>query len=246
MNSTRIMKTQNKQVTRSDERMHSDLGWLNSRHSFSFWGHYDPERMGFGPLRVVNDDRVAPGGGFPSHPHSDMEIISIVFDGQLEHKDSLGNGRVIETGDIQYMSAGSGVVHSEFNPSQEKPVHFMQIWIEPNAQGLEPRYADQPIIGGTENEWKLILSPDGRDGSMAIRQDVELRSVRLTGESAISLPIQASRGLWVFVIEGAVEVGEETLSAGDSLAISGVDDLELSNSESEPAKVLVFDVPLGA
>ena len=184
-----------KQITRSNERMHTKIDWLDSNHSFSFGAHYDPERMGFGPLRVVNDDIVAPGGGFPAHPHQDMEIISIVWEGQLEHKDSMGNGRVIQTGDIQYMSAGSGVVHSEFNPSSEKPVHFMQIWIEPNAKGLEPRYADQPIIGEVDNEWKLILSPDGRGDSMAIRQDVELRSVQLNeGASVRYSPRSDGRG----------------------------------------------------
>jgi redox-sensitive bicupin YhaK (pirin superfamily) len=239
------MKAPIRQLTRSEDRMHSDLGWLNSRHSFSFGGHYDPERMGFGPLRVVNDDRVAPGGGFPSHSHKDMEIVSIVLDGQLEHKDSLGNGSVIEAGDIQYMGAGSGVVHSEFNPSKDKPVHFMQIWIEPNAQGLEPRYADQPILGGAENQWTLILSPDGREGSMAIRQDVELRTVQLTQENKISYTTAAKgRGLWLFVIDGDVEVDGEMLRAGDSLALSGLDSIDLIQAGEQPAKVMLFDLPI--
>ena len=223
--------------------MHTNIDWLNSRHSFSFGGHYDPERMGFGPLRVVNDDIVGPGGGFPSHPHSDMEIISIVLDGQLAHKDSMGNGRVIETGDIQYMSAGSGVVHSEFNPSDDKPVHFMQIWIQPNAKGLEPRYADQPIIGETENKWKLILSPDGRDGSMAIRQDVELRTVQLAENSVISYaPRSAERGLWLFVLEGEVSADGERFAKGDSLAINGLDSIDIQHQGNEPAKVMLFDL----
>jgi redox-sensitive bicupin YhaK (pirin superfamily) len=235
--------TLQKQLTRSDERMHSDLGWLNSNHSFSFGGHYDPERMGFGPLRVVNDDVVSPGGGFPSHPHRDMEIISIVLDGQLEHQDSLGNGRVIETGDIQYMSAGSGVVHSELNPSADKPVHFMQIWIEPSETGLEPRYADQPIIGSVDNEWNLILSPDGRASSMAIRQDVELRTVRLTeGQSISHTSAGEGRGLWLFVLEGQVVTEGETLSKGDTLALTGVDQLDLIQTGSAAAKVMLFDL----
>lgn len=239
------MKTQNKQITRSDERMHSKFDWLDSRHSFSFGGHYDPDRMGFGPLRVVNDDRVAPGGGFPSHPHSDMEIISIVLDGQLEHNDSLGNGRVIETGDIQYMSAGSGVVHSEFNPSQEKPVHFMQIWIQPKAKGLEPRYADQPIIGEVENEWKLILSPDGRDGSMAIRQDLELHTAELSPDKEIEYKVSGSgRGLWLFVLEGDIELDGEHLAQGDSIALSEADAISLKNFGNEKAKVMLFDLPI--
>lgn len=225
--------------------MHSDLGWLNSRHSFSFGGHHDPERMGFGPLRVVNDDIVAPGGGFPSHPHRDMEIISIVLDGQLEHKDSLGNGRVIQVGDVQYMSAGSGVVHSEFNPSKDKPAHFMQIWIEPNVKGMEPRYADQPILGEVENEWKLILSPDGREGSMAIRQDVELRTAKLTAGSEISYATERlGLGLWVFVVAGAVEIDSDVLNQGDSLALSAHKAIDLQQSGNNPAKVMLFDLPL--
>ena len=234
-----------KQITRSDERMHTDIDWLNSRHSFSFGGHYDPERMGFGPLRVVNDDIVAPGKGFGSHPHKDMEIISLVLDGQLEHKDSMGNGRVIQTGDIQYMSAGTGLVHSEFNPSPDKPVHFMQIWFEPRAKGLPPRYADQPIIGEIQNAWKLLLSPDGRDGSIEIRHDAELRSVQLTpGSSLPYATAKEGRGFWVFVIEGEVEVAGDALSQGDSSAIAGVEAIEVRCTGSVPAKLLVFDVPL--
>lgn len=234
-----------KQLTRSNERMHSQHGWLDSRHSFSFAGHYDPERMGFGPLRVVNDDIIAPGGGFPSHPHSDMEIVSLVLDGQLEHKDSMGNGSVIQAGDIQYMSAGTGVVHSEFNPSGDQPVHLMQIWIQPREKGLEPRYADQRIIGDTDNEWNLILSPDGRNGSMAIRQDAELRTVRLTeGASIDYAPQGEGRGLWIFVIEGEIDVGGETLAQGDSLALAEVEALDLKQSGTGAAKVMLFDLPI--
>lgn len=234
-----------KQLTRSDERMHSKIDWLDSRHSFSFGGHHDPERMGFGPLRVVNDDHVAPSGGFAPHPHRDMEIISIVLDGQLQHKDSLGNGRVIQTGDIQYMSAGSGVTHSEFNPSAEKPVHFMQIWIQPNAQGMEPRYADQPLVGAEDNTWSLVLSPDGRDGSIAIRQDVELRTVRLLPEAEILYaPQSVGRGLWIFVVDGAVVADRDQLETGDSLALTGVDGVRLKAGGETAAKVMVFDVPL--
>ena len=224
--------------------MHSDLGWLNSRHSFSFGGHYDPDRVGFGPLRVVNDDIVAPGKGFPSHPHRDMEIISIVLEGQLAHKDSMGNGRVIEAGDIQYMSAGSGVVHSEYNPSAEAPVHFMQIWIEPREKGLEPRYGDQPIIGAVDDEWKLILSPDGRDGSMAIRQDVELQTVSLTEGRSIARAVGEGRGLWVFVLEGEVTVAGETLAKGDSLALANFAEIDLIQQGGSSAQVMLFDLPL--
>lgn len=232
-----------KQLTRSDERMHSDLGWLNSRHSFSFGGHVDPERMGFGPLRVVNDDVVAPGKGFGTHPHRDMEIVSLVLSGQLEHKDSMGNGRVIQTGDIQYMSAGTGVEHSEFNPSSENPVHFMQIWIEPRQKGLPPRYADQPILGEKENEWKLLLSPDGRDGSIEIRQDAELYSARITPGTRLShASSKPSTGFWVFVIDGQVDVDGDRLGQGDSSAIQGPDAIQLENSGNMNAKVLLFEV----
>lgn len=234
-----------KQITRADERMNTQIDWLNSRHSFSFGGHYDPERMGFGPLRVVNDDIVAPGRGFGSHPHQNMEIISLVLDGQLEHKDSMGNGRVIQTGDIQYMSAGSGVVHSEFNPSKDHPVHFMQIWFEPHTKGLPPRYADQPILGRVPNQWKLLLSGDGREDSIEIRQDAELRSAELEGGKSLSFnPREPGRGLWLFVIQGEIEAADAVLKTGDSAALSGVDEMTVRNSGSQTAQVLLFDLPL--
>jgi len=234
-----------KQLTRSDDRMHTQIDWLNSRHSFSFGSHHDPERMGFGPLRVVNDDIVAAGGGFPSHPHRDMEIVSIVLDGKLAHKDSLGNGRVIQTGDIQYMSAGTGVVHSEFNPSQTESAHFMQIWIEPKERGLTPRYEDKPILGEQVNQWKLILSPDGAEDSIAIRQDAELRSVQLDGGQSIRYKTnREARGVWLFVLEGEVSVEGEQLRAGDTLALSELKELSLSAEGETGAKVLLFDLPL--
>ncbi len=239
------MKTITKQLTRSKERMHTKLDWLDSRHSFSFGGHHDPERMGFGPLRVVNDDVVSPKGGFSPHPHHDMEIVSIVLSGQLEHKDSLGNGRVIKAGDIQYMGAGSGVVHSEFNPSADHPVHLMQIWIEPNEKGLEPCYADRAINGDTENAWRLLLSPDGMNGSVAIRQDVRLSSARLAAGSVLDYRAETSaRGFWLFIIEGSVEAGDGLLMQGDSLALSGVEELSLRNPAAEAAQVLLFDLNL--
>ncbi|NDV61966.1 pirin family protein [Puniceicoccales bacterium CK1056] len=241
------MKThqKNKQITRSGERMRSRFEWLDSRHSFSFGGHHDPERMGFGPLRVVNDDIVAPEGGFPAHPHRDMEIVSIVLEGQLQHQDSLGNGRVIRAGDVQYMSAGAGVVHSEFNPSADEPVHFMQIWIEPKAKGLEPKYADQPLVGAEDDEWSLILSPDGRDGSIEIRQDATLRTVRLKPGSTIGHETAGTgRGLWLFVVEGTVLSDGETYAAGDTVALSGTSGISIKNTGAEPAKVLLFDLPV--
>jgi hypothetical protein len=237
--------TTTKQITRSLERMHTNIDWLDSRHSFSFAGHYDPKRMSFGPLRVVNDDKIAPNKGFPSHPHEDMEIVTLVLDGCLEHRDSMGNGRIIEPGEIQYMSAGRGVVHSEFNPSNELPVHLMQIWIQPSELGLDPRYADQPIIGVENNQWALILSGDGRDGSMEIRQNAEMRSVRLSaGHSIEYSPASPGRGLWLFVIAGRVAIDRDTLSTGDSVALTGIDHLVIDNSGDASAEVLLFDVPV--
>jgi redox-sensitive bicupin YhaK (pirin superfamily) len=239
------MKTKT-QITRSKERFHTEISWLDSRHSFSFGQHYNPEMMGFGPLRVVNDDWIAPNGGFPTHPHRDMEIVSIVLAGELAHKDSMGNGRTIKVGEIQYMSAGTGVQHSEFNPSATEPVHLMQIWIQPNAQGLEPAYADQPLVGVQDDVWSLVLSPEGRNGSMAIRQDAEMRTVKLTpGASITYVPKQEGRGLWVFVITGQVESADATLSEGDSLAVVDARELQLKNVGSEAASVLVFDLPMG-
>ena len=245
MNCKKPVMTPHKLITRSNERMHTKIDWLDSRHSFSFGDHYDPERTGYGPLRVVNDDHVAPDKGFAPHPHSNMEIISIVLEGQLAHKDNLGNERIIQTGEIQYMSAGSGIVHSEFNPSNEKSVHFMQIWIEPNAKDLEPRYADQPIISAIDNVWQLILSPDGKAGSMTIRQDVELHTAKINeGTSLAYTPRTVDQGLWLFVIDGTVETAGEKLSKGDSLAISGVDSLSLHAVASGNTKVMLFELPL--
>jgi redox-sensitive bicupin YhaK (pirin superfamily) len=239
------MKTTHSFITRADERMHTQIGWLDSRHSFSFGQHYDPKRMGFGPLRVVNDDRIAPGGGFPTHPHRDMEIVSILLAGELEHRDSLGNGRVIRPGEIQYMSAGTGVKHSEFNPSTTETTHLLQIWIEPNAKGLAPRYADQPVIGDKDNHWSLILSPDGREGSMPIRQDVELRSVQLTPAAEIvHTPAAKGRGLWLFVTEGTVAVADTVLGKGDSMEWIGEGPFALKNPSTTPAQALLFDLPV--
>lgn len=233
-----------KQITRNTERMRTQLGWLDSRHSFSFGGHYDLSRMGFGPLRVVNEDRVAPGGGFPSHPHRDMEIVSIVLEGRLEHQDSLGNGRVIVAGDIQYMSAGSGVTHSEFNPSQDQPVHFIQIWIEPHTSGLEPRYADRKLLPPQSNQWQLVLAPEAAAGAIALRQDVSLRSVRMDAGAEVAHPaVGANRKLWILVLDGTVTVAGETLSAGDSLGIEELPTGGLSFvAAMKPARVLVFDL----
>lgn len=237
------MNAQTKRITRSDERMHTQIDWLDGWHSFSFGQHYDPERVSFGALRVVNDDIIAPGGGFAPHPHRDMEIVTVVLDGQLEHKDSMGNGRIIQAGEVQYMSAGSGVTHSEFNPSADKPVHLMQIWITPDAKGYEPRYADQPLAATETNDWTLIFSPDGRDASMTIRQDAELRTAELEAGTTIDYaPRVAQRGLWLFVIDGDVGVAGETLGRADSIGLSGIESISIHSETG--AKVLLFDVPM--
>ncbi len=239
------MKTIDSTITRSEERFHTKLDWLDSWHSFSFGHHFDPERVQFGPLRVVNDDVVAPGGGFPMHPHRDMEIITLVLRGQLEHKDSMGNGRVIEPGDIQYMSAGTGVFHSEFNPSEREEVRLLQIWIQPHTQGLEPSYADRKVLGKQDNQWTLLLSGDGRDGSMTIRQDVRLSSVRLSPGKAIEYSeARGERGYWLFVINGEVELAQSKLCSGDSVELRGPESIEILNPGEQDAEVILFDLPI--
>jgi len=231
-------------LTPSSNRGHTQIDWLNSRHSFSFGEFYDPQRMGFGPLRVLNDDWIQPGAGFPPHPHRNMEIISIALEGQLEHKDSLGNGRVIQPGEIQYMSAGTGVTHSEFNPSKTDPTHFLQIWIEPTENSLPPRYEDRKLADAEPNQWRLILSGDGRDGSIAIRNPSELRSVALdAGHSIFSKSSNELEGQWLFVLSGKVSANGATLQKGDSLAIEEAD-LKIQNTGTEKAEILHFSVPL--
>ena len=231
-------------VTRSADRFSTRLDWLESYHSFSFGEHYDPNRMGFGPLRVVNDDIIAPGGGFAPHPHRNMEIVTILLEGQLQHKDSLGNGRVIESGEIQYMSAGSGVVHSEYNPSKTKPTHLLQIWIEPSQKGLPPDYEDRRLLSQVRDSWRLVLSDDGRDHSMKIRQEVELRSAVLQPGAQLDLQVSAKLpAQWIFVISGSVQVGGETLHLGDSLGTVPNADLHFKAGGEGEAEVLVFSLP---
>ena len=228
-------------IRRSEERGTANFGWLDSRHSFSFGGYYDPRHMGFGPLRVINEDRVAPGGGFPTHPHRDMEIISYVLDGALAHKDSTGTSSVIRPGDVQRMSAGTGVRHSEYNASETEPVHFLQIWIIPERQGLKPSY-EQKYFPAAEKRGKLRLvgSQDGRDGSVTIHQDVDLYATLLEPGESVSHRMTAGRGAWVQVIDGALTVNGEALRAGDGVSISGADELHL---EAQPAtEALVFDM----
>ena len=225
----------------SDARGHADHGWLKSKHSFSFADYYDPGYMGFGPLRVINEDRVAPGRGFGAHPHRDMEIISYVVDGALEHRDSMGEVSVIKPGDVQRMSAGTGVVHSEYNASKTNPVHFLQIWIMPDEQGLKPSYAQQHFdnLNGT---LRLVASNDGRDGSISIHADVNLYASKLDTDAQVNLPLTGQRGVWVQVIKGLVTVNDQPLESGDGLALAGVRDVTISAMEN--SEFLLFDMAL--
>ncbi len=230
-------------VRKAEDRGKADFGWLQSRHSFSFGEYYDPGYMGFGPLRVINDDRVAPGGGFPAHPHRDMEIISYVLDGALEHKDSLGTGSVISPGDVQRMSAGTGVRHSEYNASSKEPVHFLQIWIIPEREGVKPGY-EQKNFGAAEKRGKLrlIASHGGRDDSVAIHQDADLYATLLEAGETVSHTLNAERGAWVQVARGSIAVNGQKLEAGDGMAIEGAGDLRLEAGAS--AEVLLFDMAM--
>jgi redox-sensitive bicupin YhaK (pirin superfamily) len=229
-------------VRRAAERGTANLGWLDSRHTFSFGHYYDPDHMGFGPLRVINEDRVRPGAGFDTHGHQDMEIISYVLEGALEHKDSIGTGSVIRPGDVQVMSAGTGIRHSEFNHSKREPVHFLQIWVLPNRKGLPPRY-DQKSFPESEkrDRLRLVGSPDGRDGSIVIHQDAEIYDALLSRDHAVSHALKAGRKGWVQVVSGAVEVNGKAAGAGDGVAVE--DEAALSiTSRADGSEVLLFDL----
>jgi quercetin 2,3-dioxygenase len=230
-------------VRRAEDRGRSKLDWLDSRHTFSFGGYFDPEQMGFGPLRVINDDRVAPGGGFPIHPHRDMEIVSYVLEGALEHTDSLGTGSVIRPGDVQRMSAGTGIRHSEFNASKVKPVHFLQIWIIPEREGLEPGY-EQKTFSNPEKDGKLRLlgSREGREGSIIIHRDVDLYGALLSAGQKISHHLSHGRGAWVQVARGSLSVNGNRLRAGDGVAIDASGEIILE--EGADAEALLFDMAM--
>jgi redox-sensitive bicupin YhaK (pirin superfamily) len=228
-------------IRRSAERGHADHGWLRSLHTFSFADYYDPRQMGFGPLRVINEDRVAPGAGFGTHSHRDMEIISYVLEGGLEHKDSMGTGSVLRPGDVQRMSAGTGVAHSEYNASKTDPVHFLQIWIVPEQRGLTPSYEERAFPAAErQGRLRLIGSRDGRDGSLTIHQDVELYAALLAAGERVAYNARAGRGLWIQVARGKVELAGTALEAGDAAALSEPAALELLASEA--AELLLFDL----
>lgn len=225
----------------SAARGHADHGWLDSHHSFSFAGYHDPAHMGFRALRVINEDRVAPGQGFGTHPHRDMEIISYVLEGALAHRDSMGSGSTLVPGEVQHMSAGTGVTHSEFNPSPDAPVHFLQIWLMPDRAGLRPRYAQRSFPEAQKRaRLCLVASPNGEDGSLEINADAKLYATILAPGEQVGLALAPARHAWVQVLRGAVDMQGTTLHAGDGAALSQEHTLALTGIER--AEVLVFDL----
>jgi quercetin 2,3-dioxygenase len=228
-------------VRYGDERGRSRFNWLDSRHTFSFGEYRDPQHMGFGHLRVINEDRVAPGGGFGTHSHRDMEIITYVLDGALAHKDSTGTSSVIRVGDVQRMSAGTGISHSEYNASQTEPVHFLQIWIIPGNNALAPGYEQRAFpLDEHQGKWVLIGSKDGRDGSVTVHQDVDAWAARLAPGARASFRLKPGRRAFTHVARGAVTFNGSSLHAGDGAAISEAEILEVSAAEA--AELLIFDL----
>jgi redox-sensitive bicupin YhaK (pirin superfamily) len=229
------------EVRKAQDRGHANHGWLDSFHTFSFADYYDPREMGFGPLRVINEDRVAPGMGFGKHPHRDMEIISYVLDGALEHKDSMGTGSVIRPGDVQRMSAGTGVTHSEFNSSRAEPVHFLQIWIEPDRMNIAPSYEQKSFpVSDKKGRLRLIVSPDGADGSVKIHQDARVYATVLSAQDAATYALGTGRRAYAHVARGTVKLNGTALSAGDGVKVTGESELRLT--EGADAEVLLFDL----
>jgi quercetin 2,3-dioxygenase len=226
---------------RSNERGYADHGWLKSFHSFSFAEYYDPKFMNFGALRVINEDRVAPGMGFGTHGHKDMEIVSYVLDGALAHKDSMGNGSAIKPGDVQRMSAGTGVQHSEFNHAKDRPTHFLQIWIQPNQLGIPPSYEEKHFSESDKRgKLRVVASPDSRDGSVKIHADAIVYAGLFDGAESATLQVAAGRRAYVHVARGSVSINGQTLGAGDALKLMGVTNIDVANGKS--AEVLVFDL----
>lgn len=228
-------------LRRSDERGHTKLTWLDSRHTFSFGDYHDPQHMGFGDLRVINEDRVIPAAGFPTHSHRDMEIVTYVLEGALAHKDSTGTSSVIRVGEVQRMSAGTGISHSEYNASQTAPVHFLQIWIIPNKTGLAPAYEQRPFpLDEHRNNWTLIGSEAGRDGSVTVHQNMEIWAARIASGAPASFRLKPGRHGFAHVACGAVVFNGTTLKAGDGAAVSEEEILEIRAVEA--AELLLFDL----
>jgi redox-sensitive bicupin YhaK (pirin superfamily) len=229
------------QIRRAEDRGHAEHGWLDSRHTFSFADYHDPRFMGFGPLRVINEDRVQPARGFGTHSHRDMEIISYVLEGALEHKDSMGNGSVLRPGFVQRMTAGTGVRHSEFNHSPSELVHFLQIWIVPDRPSLPPGYEEREFKQTEKlGKLRLIASRDGRDASVTVHQDVDLYASVLPAENTVEHAPRPGRKIWVQVARGAVDASGERLRAGDGIAI--MDEARIAIRAEEPAEILLFDM----
>ena len=230
------------EIRRSDERGLADHGWLRSRHSFSFADYFDPDHVHFGPLRVINEDRVAPGGGFDTHGHRDMEIVSYVLSGALEHKDSMGTDSVIGPGDVQRMSAGKGVLHSELNASRAEPVHFLQIWIVPDVTGIAPEYEQKHFPAAEKRgRLRLVAARGGRDGAVSIHQDAAVHAGLFDGAESATLALAPGRKAYVHVARGSISANGTALSAGDALKLSDVDAVKLERGQD--AEVLVFDLP---
>jgi quercetin 2,3-dioxygenase len=226
----------------AQDRGTANFGWLDSRHTFSFGEYYDPNHMGFADLRVINEDKVAPGRGFSTHGHRDMEIISYVLEGALEHQDSIGTGSVIRPGDVQRMSAGTGICHSEYNASKTEPVHFLQIWILPAVKGIEPGYEQKNFAESEKRgQLRLVGSQDGRDGSITIHQDVDLYAAALKGGELVHHRFAEGRVGWIQVARGAVQLNDHPLTAGDGAAVSRESLITLQRTDSD-AEVLLFDM----
>jgi len=229
------------QIRRAAERGHTQWGWLDSRHTFSFGDYYDPEHAGFRALRVINDDRVKPGAGFGTHGHRDMEILSYVLEGALAHKDSSGGGGVIRPGEIQFMRAGTGVTHSEYNDSKSEPVHFLQIWIVPDSRGLKPAYGQRAFDrDAARRSLVLLASRDGREGSLEVSQDLDLWVTLLEAGERRSLTLRPGRHAWIHVARGSASVNGTRLEEGDGAAVSGEDGVTVAGDPQ--AEVLVFDL----
>jgi redox-sensitive bicupin YhaK (pirin superfamily) len=230
-------------IRKSAERGMADHGWLKAKHSFSFGDYYDPDHMGYRVLRVINEDRVQASNGFGTHPHKDMEIITYILEGELEHKDSMGTGSVIKPGDVQYMSAGSGVLHSEYNPSDKQGVHLLQIWILPDEKSAKPRYAQKNFSEAEKKgAMKLVVSKEGEAESIAVRQDMKLFASVLDEGQSTALPLKSGRHAWIQVARGSIEVNGKRLEQGDGAAIDDERNLAFTG-KSTGAEFLVFDLP---
>ena len=226
----------------AQERGQANFGWLDSKHTFSFGSYYDPSHMGFSNLRVINEDKVQPGQGFGTHSHKDMEIISYVLQGELEHKDSIGNGSVIRPGDVQRMSAGTGIAHSEFNASDTDPVHFLQIWIWPDQKGIKPSYEQKHFsLDEKQGRLRLVASPDGRDNSVTIHQDANLYVAVLNKGDRVNHSTNKNRSLWIQVARGSAKINGQTLQAGDGAAITQETDIALA-ATTDNTEILLFDL----